>query len=249
MERVLMVLVSFAFVSVAHGQILAERPELVPGESWSYERTDVKSSSKLGAYTVTVVSKRERDYEVAVTAEGLNRGVPERISLDLNRITRVDGQEMDGGVLRFPLDASEKSRKVNESWIIETGKGQYDIAYHVVGKEAITMPLGKFDTVKIVGEGWWNMNLSSGFNRATNTIEFTYWYAPELKGMIRVEAKNAGGLYGIWRNDLVRARVHDGAKMVAYGTDPQSGATRTLERAIEGVAKDTATGVGVVTPK
>jgi hypothetical protein len=212
----LLVLLPQSFVLA---QVLAERPELLPGESWSYDRIDLLKSAKVGSYSVTVAKKREQDYEVTVVAEGEKRLIPDAISFELNRVTHVGGENVDGHVLRFPLDTSASPWKVNEPWQNENGTGYFDLTYRIDGKETITTLLGTFETIKIVGSGWWTRNLPT---KGSNTAEFTYWYSPQLKGMVRIDFVNGKGVYGKSRNELTGAIVSDGKTMVSYGTSPSA---------------------------
>ncbi len=191
----------------AHAQSLADRPELSPGDSWSYQRVDLVSKQVASKYTLTIDAKRPNDYAIRIDLEGAAWApiLPTTMTQNLGMVTNINGRESDNNLVGFPLMAG-KTWSAKALWINPAGRtGWDDISYSVVGVETVTVPAGTFETTKVRGEGWWNNEIS----RNSGKIELTYWYAPKVKQLVRYERKNwlGSGIDAYWANELTAFKV------------------------------------------
>ena len=186
---------------LALAQFDIDRPELGPGDSWTWvskdsvARTESKSTREITAkendkYTTRITY--EKDGRVTNSISGL--------TLDLNRIRRVKGEVSDSGWFKFPLTQG-KSWQAKEPW--PDGNGYVAVTYTAAGKEQITVPAGSFDSIKVIGEGRW-------FNTSTkgeDVTEVSIWYAPAVRGIVRYHERR-------WMRGAIGLDVTD--ELVSY---------------------------------
>lgn len=205
MKRSIALLAATSLCSIAEGQTTVDRPELSPGDSWSYQRSDLSTKSVIGRYSTDVVAKTDKGYSIRNTVDGDIANLPQSLSLDLGRITTVEGKESDSRWLDFPLTVG-KSWSAKELWRNTRGAtGNEEIPYKVEGIEKITVPAGTFEAVKVKGYGQWN-NTSSF---SSGQVEITYWYALEVKNFVRFDRKNwfKGSIMDNWSTELTVFKV------------------------------------------
>jgi hypothetical protein len=205
-----------AFASAVFAQAPVERPELTPGDSWSYTTSDAVNG-QVSNFVREFVERQEKSY--VFKSSGTNdQDVSARsttISFDLNRQRTINGEASDSGWFRFPLVPGKKWQN-KELWINARGRNGYDeMNYLVVGNEKIAVPAGTFNTLKITGEGRWN-NLDS---RNSDMVEIEIWYSPELKAMVKFHKRSweRGRPAYDELTELTGAKVNNGSALVAYG--------------------------------
>jgi hypothetical protein len=212
----------------AQGAILAERPELRIGDSWTYVVTE-SLSKRSGKVTVEVRSKEPQWYVVRRTAEfdGPPTTESRRRSFDLNALATVNGQQSDSGTLQFPLVQGKAWTVKSELWRSEYGYGYRDMTYSVVGKERITVPAGTFDTIRIKGEG----RTVNEQLRMSDQTSRSLWYAPAIRAVIRGEWKNwwGGTVAFEGSEELSSVRLVDGDAITTSG-NAESGAAGTTTK-------------------
>jgi hypothetical protein len=195
-----------------------ERPELSVGDRWSYVAKDVVPRQESKS-TREVESKQDSAYVVRDSNEDA-RGVStraRRFSLHLNRLRTINGQPSDSGWFQFPLVLG-KNYSAKELWVNSAGDSGYDeMTYTIVGMEKVTVPAGKFETVRVEGDGRW-------FNTSVNRSDkktVTLWYAPEAKAMIRFYQQewNRGAVNSEGTMELVGARITKDGNVIAFGTE------------------------------
>jgi uncharacterized caspase-like protein len=100
-------------------------------------------------------------------------------------------------ILVFPFNPPERwSYSFEYPTNKGAGKGRDEFESKVVGWEQVTVPAGTFWAVKVEQAGWRN-NLSVGWSkqvRAAARLEFTFWYSPETKSIVRSVRKLFNGL-------------------------------------------------------
>jgi hypothetical protein len=192
---------------LAFAQFNIDRPELRPGDSWTWvskdsvARTDSKSTREITAkeddkYTTRITY--EKDGRVTNSISGL--------TLDLNRIRRVKGEVSDSGWFRFPLTQG-KSWQVRELW--PDGNGYVTVTYTAAGMEKITVPVGSFDAIKVIGEGRWFNTTTKG----EDVTEVTIWYAPDVRGIVRFHERR-------WMRGAIGFDVTDELVSYKVSADP-----------------------------
>lgn len=202
--------------SVAAPQGLAQnvaQPLLQVGETWSFQRVDLWRNE--------VVERYEQELRIK---EGDRWTVQWRITdtQDARRRGSVTGEYLDARTLAF-ADTRMKGRHVPLNFPLQVGKQwsfQYEIVpeHHrnvvidqtakVVGWEEVTVPAGRFRTLKVVHEGRYRAT-DSGYTW-NGSIRETYWYSPEARRVVRMEyrdTKGDGTPYDQWRDELVSMRL------------------------------------------
>lgn len=166
-------------------QELATAPELVVGESWTYQVHDGPFAD--GMFAFEVASRTSTGY--AITSKERTSKMakaPDALSLDLNWATNIGSEAVVGCRIAFPL-AVGRAWSCKTKWINQSGNpGEDSIEYKVVGTEKVTTKAGTFDAFKIVGEGRWK-NLSSGHSDLST---ITVWFAPEARNIIKYTREN-----------------------------------------------------------
>jgi hypothetical protein len=201
------------------GQVLAERPEWLPGENWTYHQKDIKS----GGYLNFRHEMQSKDGDVYVLREDSDNGTSKRQmtvrrSLDLNRLRAVNGQSQDNGWFRFPLETG-KTWQATERWT--NNQGYDEVTFKVVGQERLTVAAGTFDTIKVEGTGFWHNETPSGWTTGRDDkIAIAVWFAPEVKSYVRFQRENwwKGQIEQQWAADLIAAQVKKGDALTSYGS-------------------------------
>lgn len=188
MNNVVAVL-SFAFVAFsasAEVTFPVECPELVVGDTWTYQWKDLKAQKDTEKRISIVEAKNPDGYVLNVLFEGGAKApYKETRSLDFGVRSNVGGRDVVSHWIDFPLTPG-KTWKEQRPWVnAGGGQGSDDITYAVQGIETITTPAGTFETVKVSGKGWWT-NYSS---RRSGQID-VYWYSRDTKFVVRYERKN-----------------------------------------------------------
>lgn len=236
MKTMFAVLAALVVSSAAFAQAQIELPELRVGDVWEFQRTDLSSGQVSGRYAIQITGRAGDEYTVTTAREGQTGVLPVALTAQLGRVTSFEGQRSDNGWLSFPLSPG-KTWKASDNWKNKNGNFGIDrITYKVVGTEKTTVAAGSFDTVKVVGEGWWNNNGSNN----SGQIEIVFWYSPDVKAIVRYERKdylkNQVDMSSV--TELTAASIGREGTRVAYGKDIFPGAATALGKAIEGVTKD-----------
>lgn len=205
--------------SIAFAQTLAERPEWLLGENWTFHEKNIKT----GGLLIYRHEMQYKDGAVYVLREDSDNGTSKkqqtvRRSPDLNRLRTVSGQVQDSGWFIFPL-AAGKTWQVTERWT--NNQGYDEVTFKVIGKEKITVPAGTFDAIKIEGAGFWHNEAPSTWATGRDDkIAITLWFAPEVKSYVRFLRENwwKGQIEQQWAADLTTAEIKKGDAMTVYGS-------------------------------
>lgn len=174
-----------AAIGSTTAQELAAAPQLVVGESWTYQVHDGPFAD--GSFSFEVASRTSDGYTIAPKEQTSTMAkAPDALNAQLDWVVNVGNDAIPMCRVSFPL-------AVGRTWSCKTttpnqrgGLVENTFDYKVVGTEKITIKAGTFDTFKIVGEGRWK-NLSSGHSDASTT---TVWFAPEARGVARYSREN-----------------------------------------------------------
>lgn len=177
----------------------ASHPLPQVGDQWTYRLTDLDRKDEA----------RQQRYTVNVTAVS-NDAIAERFTLESG--TSGAGRHGPGGYLA-PLGASLFSPYLPAFQELAAGASISQVAVRdgacasdylcdaqarVVGRETISVPAGRFDTVKVAVTNAWrsNGNAHQQFIAQMNggrTI--TVWYAPEVKRAVKFSSRLEHGQY------------------------------------------------------
>jgi hypothetical protein len=171
--------VGFLLPGLAFAQFNIDRPELGPGDSWTWVSKD--SVARTNSKSTREITAKENDhYATRITYEkdGRVTSSTSGLSLDLNRLRRVQGQVTDSGWFNFPLTQG-KSWQAKEPW--PDGNGYVTLTYTVGDTEQVTVPAGTVESIKVIGKGRWFNTTTKG----EDVTEVTIWYAPSVRGIVR----------------------------------------------------------------
>lgn len=205
--------------SITSAQTLAERPELQPGENWTFHEKNIKT----GGLLIYRHEMQTKEGDVYLLREDSDNGTNKKQQLvrrspDLNRLRTVSGQVQNSGWFNFPL-AAGKTWQVTERWT--NNQGYDEVTFKVIGLEKITVPAGTFDAIKIEGTGFWhNESPSTWTTGRDDKIAMTLWFAPEVKSYVRFLRENwwKGQIEQQWAADMITAEVKKGDALTVYGS-------------------------------
>ena len=204
-----------------------DSPAVKPGDSWTYRSTIERKpegwKQVRNELVVTRVSSSSIYY--AVKEAGSTQAPRELVApLDWSRVRSIDGKET---VVNKPLSFPLVEGKSWEVAYVEPHPNkvhkseQWASTFKVVGTEAVEVPAGKFNALKIEAEGKWTAELeprsvvvqgaavSGGATTmvtqaqktaagvtATGRLYKAFWYAPDVKRWVKEveEIYDAGGV-------------------------------------------------------
>jgi len=160
------------------------KPEVKPGDRWTYRRVDLWNNAETTRYEmeVTFVGK---DVIQAVNRRG-SQEIDVSYTSEWNVVNDLDGGVWNphSGMLKFPLQPG--ASYAAEAEITRPRQGAFrskmEIPLKVVGWEEIVVPAGKFRALKIDGPGSYQRQDVSGAGQ----IHFVFWYVPEVKRWAKV---------------------------------------------------------------
>jgi hypothetical protein len=185
----------FVVASICSAQTGApiERPQVKPGDSWTYRRMDYLTNEPTGTYALRVThadaraisavvidTRQKTEYDVIYTAEW-NVGV-----------SSTSVRTGDRYLYKFPLRVGATYKADWENENVRSGvRTRHVRTVRVVGWEEVIVPAGKFRALKIEAEGYWERLDVSGSSTARNVI----WYVPEVKRWVKeiVESRTTMG--------------------------------------------------------
>jgi hypothetical protein len=165
-------------------------PSVKEGDSWTYVRSDKMDRTRAAKYTTTVKSVSADGYVTAVEPlEGSMTAREDRYNKDGNLVD-FEGFKFQPfvGIYEFPLSAG-KQWESKYTWFSPTANAQLSGTRRnkVAGWETVKTPAGEFKALKITAET--QIMGRSGFGSSTQA---TYWYAPDVRRLVRVETKGFG---------------------------------------------------------
>ena len=160
-----------------------ERPEWRVGETWSYSTRDARDPSALRTSESKVLTKSTDGYELASKSSRDGESV-RRYNPAMNELTKVaQTPERERKFIDWPLTPGK-------TWTFEYYEASRrfpGLIYHytfnakVVGPEAVSVPAGKFDAIKIDYEG--RFTRSEGGSHAK--VVQTSWWAPAAGRVVK----------------------------------------------------------------
>jgi hypothetical protein len=181
------------------------RPEIKPGDSWTYRRVEYPTNHARGPFTETVTFANDRVIEMLSDRRRDAKELDTTYTADWNLVSsRNTGIfDPDQGLFKFPLrpgDTHEARYEVRFPL-----KGAYHVRHQrrvkVVGWEEVSVPAGRFRALRLESDG--------AFERLdtqlSGTAKEVAWYVPEVKRYVKwtYEARSFKGRLQWWGWELV----------------------------------------------
>jgi hypothetical protein len=144
-----------------------------PGDSWTFDLIEKDGSRK--PYTETVLTVLP-DQTVTIRRDSSAR----RVSSALNP---YDTRGIEIPLVRLPL-AVGKTWEFSQHWVNPPYRGENRIKYKVVALERLQLPSGDVEAFRISADGPQVLH-SHASQIGPGRVEQTYWYAPELKRIVK----------------------------------------------------------------
>ncbi|MDD5295849.1 MAG: hypothetical protein PHU46_02950 [Rhodocyclaceae bacterium] len=194
-----------------------DKPTLLSGEHWTFRRTNLRTGVEMERFREDLLSGVGDSSKVLWTI---------LFSLDKQRQDSVTQEFIDASTMAF-YDPKAEGRHVPLLFPLAPGKTwsfKYD--YHpqaifdlsieqsaeVTGWESVTVPAGTFRTLKVMHRGRYLATYGLFYNWPGYILE-TYWYAPEVKRVVRMEYQDSqygGAMYDHWLDELVDYKLLSG---------------------------------------
>jgi len=179
---------SFAVSAQTTDTVVA--PQVKEGDSWTYARSDKMDLTRAAKYVTTVKSVSADGYVTTfVPIEGSVEAREDRYTKDGNPI-EFEGFKFEPfiRIYDFPLSAG-KQWESKYTWWSPSANAQLSGTrrVRVVGWETVKTPAGEFKAMKITSET--QIMGRGGFG---SSQQFTQWYAPDVRRVVRTENKGFG---------------------------------------------------------
>jgi len=174
------------------GAIVAERPNLVVGDTWVWTYGTEKFAGEEGdnllfEHNITFKRYRTRDLNLVktISAEGKATGL----------------RDPHSGFLQFPLFVGKSWSHSYENNGIPRGSN-----YSVKAYEQISVKAGTFMAFRVEGE---DKRLDRPYG-----ILISYWYSPQAKAIVKFEGVDGSNLQSLpgWQYELVRHSPVEGQR-------------------------------------
>lgn len=171
-----------------------EMPVVKEGDFWEYQMFDMWSGRMTGSFSKQVagvmgefvrVSYDSR--EISKTGE-IGRPVQTDATLraDMNSTAMVGGQKYDKIYYKWPLSVGQHWTSQFKSDLANAGSPSQVMTTTLESEakewETITVPAGKFKTIKIVTKGSWTVGTPVS---SSGTYTAVRWYSPDAKAEVQ----------------------------------------------------------------
>lgn len=205
------VALAFFMVTLCHAADpeAVARPQVKPGDSWTYRRMDYWTNKPTGRLRETVTFANDKVI-IAVGQRGdKEKEVDATYTAEWNFVSSPAGRVFnpDQGLFRFPMRPGDA-----HDWkydMKDPTEGAFEVRSErhvkVVGWDDVHVPAGKFRALKVVSEG--------PFQRVDKSVQGTAietaWYAPEAKRFVKwtFENSTARGRNLWWGIELLEYKV------------------------------------------
>ena len=166
------------------------RPEVKPGDSWTYQRMDYFTNQPDGRVSDTVTFANERVIQLVATRGRDDKEIDTTYTAEWNFVSTANGAifNPDQGLFRFPLHPGDLHEAHYNVKFPQQGayEVRHDRRVKVVGWEEVNVPAGTFRALRIESEG--------GFQRQDTFVggkaKEVAWYAPEVKRYVKWTFEN-----------------------------------------------------------
>jgi len=185
-----LVLASAGASALAQAPSAADRPTLVPGDTWTVRYSDgTRATKKFLREDAGVLV-----FEVSQTSQSgsASRGLL-HLTRDLSTVRMLDagGTEIQRFEphslgLQFPLTAGKEWQGTSRRFDEGRDAGTFIGAYKVTGIETVTVPAGTFRAFRVEGQTY-------EIQASTKQWRFVHWYAPEVRMEVKLQATKPDG--------------------------------------------------------
>jgi hypothetical protein len=215
MLRFLFVLLVLAPVPcVAQSDAPVARPEVKPGDTWTYRRVDLWTNKPTATVETAVTFANEKVIQTTVRIAGQGLGVEGESdstqTAEWNQVSSSTGSVFypHTGIFKFPM-------QVGSSWDAKyewknprqgAAHAIHDRKVRVVGWEEVVVPAGKFRALRIESEGSYQRTDMANSGTAKDIM----WYAPEVKRFVKWTYEDASfrGRFNWWAFELTAFRLN-----------------------------------------
>jgi hypothetical protein len=159
------------------------RPQVKPGDSWTYRRVDHIDGQK-SVQKLEVTFANDRAIHLVQTNARGDKETDVSMTAEWNTVSSARDVifEPHTGLFRFPLRAGDSWKS---TYTAKFARQDYEVRHErtvtVAGWEEVRVPAGNFRALKIVSEGALQRSDRPGPGRAREVV----WYVPEVKRLVK----------------------------------------------------------------
>lgn len=161
-----------------------ERPELKPGDTWTFRVIDNWTKKETNRYTMVYATEENERW--MFRWQGLTDGKTSTLMYNKDfqpcRTLRNSTSPVCGGTMNFPMTEGGKHSFKELPW--SNGNGHYSADCEVKGVETVEVLAGKFEAVKIACKGFWTRLFEGS---SSGRFDQTVWYAPSIRQQVKSE--------------------------------------------------------------
>lgn len=161
------------------------RPQVKPGDTWTFRRVDHTGEDATRSFAETVTFANERVIQIVHKREGMEKEIDATFTAEWNAVSSPNTGifDPDQGLLRFPLrpgDTHDASYDVRFP-----RQGAYEVKQQrhvkVIGWEDVKVPAGTFRALRVESAGTW-YRVDRGVSGEAKEV---MWYAPQVKRYVK----------------------------------------------------------------
>ena len=202
---VLAVLLASPVLCSAQADAPIAKPDVKPGERWTYQRTDLLKNAPDYVYELVVAYAKGDAILTVHKQHGKEKEADATWTSEWNVVASAQGQvfKTDNPLLRFPLRPGASHSYVSEMvWPREgSWRVRWDMTTKVIGWEEVTVPAGKFRAMKVESSGNFQRLDVRG---AEGVARWIVWYVPEVKRWVKITYQ--GGV-SRWGDELIEFKL------------------------------------------
>ena len=197
------------FFAAAHAQDAVPRPDVKPGDSWTYRRVEYETSKDTGVFVSEVTFANDRVIQIVGHRQGGEKEVDVTFTAEWNQVSSANSGifEPHQDLFRFPLRPGNTHEARYEVRFPQQGAYQvrHERKVTVRGWEEVAVPAGRFRALRVESEGTFQRVDRS----LSGTVKEVMWYAPEVKRYVKwtFENSNFRGRLQWWGFELMDYKV------------------------------------------
>jgi len=177
--------------ALAQAQDAVPRPDVKPGDTWTYRRVEYDTNTVSGVFSSEVTFANERVIQMVGHRAGGEKEVDIAFTAEWNQLASANNGifEPHQDLFRFPLQPGNTHDARYE--VRFPKQGAYHVRHErrvrVVGWEEVTVPAGRFRALRIESEGTFQRLDTT----LTGTAKDVMWYVPQVKRYVKWTFENA----------------------------------------------------------
>jgi hypothetical protein len=208
------VLAVLAGTAGAQSDAPVARPELKPGDTWTYRRIDLWTNRPTATLETVVTFANEKVIQTTVRIAGQGLGTEGESdstqTAEWNQVSSSTGMVFypHNGLFKFPMGPGSAWDAKYEAKNPRQGAFQVasDRKVRVVGWEEVEVPAGKFRALRIESTGNFQ-RIDMGVSGTTKDV---LWYAPEVKRFVKWTYEDATfrGRFNWWAFEMTAFKLN-----------------------------------------